>query len=161
MKRPLALAVASSLVTASCAAPPAGAPPVVPSIEAPPEHAAPMVDLRATTTPASRANTETGEAPNDAASDEPRGEVATPAPSAGADAGFGNASPSKPPDPLAGVFTLADATSGLPKKGKLIASIVTDLGALRCTLFADRAPVTVAAFVGLARGVRPWLTPNG
>src|SRR4051812_11833511 len=64
-------------------------------------------------------------------------------------------------DPLGGVFTLDDATRGLPKTGALVATIATDKGTLRCNLFADKAPVTVANFVGLARGVRPWLTPEG
>jgi len=66
-----------------------------------------------------------------------------------------------PHDPLNGVFTLDDATRGLPGSGPLVATIATERGTLRCDLFADRAPITVANFVGLARGVRPWLTPDG
>jgi peptidyl-prolyl cis-trans isomerase A (cyclophilin A) len=64
-------------------------------------------------------------------------------------------------DPRHGVFGLKDATRGLAGSGPLYAEIATELGTLRCTLFDDRAPVTVANFVGLARGTRPWLAPEG
>jgi len=60
------------------------------------------------------------------------------------------------PDPLAGKFGLPEATSGLPKKGKLQATIETSLGTIECTLYGDKTPKTVANFVGLARGVRPF-----
>jgi peptidyl-prolyl cis-trans isomerase A (cyclophilin A) len=39
--------------------------------------------------------------------------------------------------------------------------MVTDKGTLKCELWPDKAPITVANFVGLARGVRPWKTPGG
>jgi len=64
-------------------------------------------------------------------------------------------------DPLQGKWTLEDATKGLPAGKTLKAAIETDLGTLSCTLFADKAPITVANFVGLARGIRPWKTPEG
>jgi peptidyl-prolyl cis-trans isomerase A (cyclophilin A) len=64
-------------------------------------------------------------------------------------------------DPLAGKFSLDDATQNLPGKGSLIADIQTDLGKLECELFADKAPITVANFVGLARGLRPFKAPSG
>jgi peptidyl-prolyl cis-trans isomerase A (cyclophilin A) len=60
------------------------------------------------------------------------------------------------PDPLGGKFTLKDALEGLPKKGKLQATIETGYGELVCTLYEDKAPLTVANFVGLARGLRPF-----
>jgi peptidyl-prolyl cis-trans isomerase A (cyclophilin A) len=69
--------------------------------------------------------------------------------------------PVSPGDPRRGVFTLADATRGLPGAGPLIARIATDRGELRCELWPERAPITVANFVGLARGLRPWKTPSG
>ncbi len=69
--------------------------------------------------------------------------------------------PVSPDDPLHGQFTLADATKGLPGKGPLQATIKTSLGTLKCELYDDRAPITVANFVGLARGRRPWKTPDG
>lgn len=59
-------------------------------------------------------------------------------------------------DPLKGVFTLADAEKDLPGSGKLIADLETDAGKLVCELFSDKAPITVANFVGLARGLRPF-----
>lgn len=64
-------------------------------------------------------------------------------------------------DPLDGVWTLADATNGINGAGALIATINTSEGALRCKLFEDKAPVTVANFVGLARGTRVWKDPSG
>jgi len=79
------------------------------------------------------------------------------------------AQPSPPPaaapaagsDPVAGKFTLADATKGLTGKGDLLAEIKTGKGTLECKLYEDKAPVTVANFVGLARGLRPWKNPGG
>ncbi len=69
--------------------------------------------------------------------------------------------PASADDPLKGVFTLEDATKGLSGKGSLVADIKTDLGTLSCELFDDKAPITVANFVGLARGLRPWKDPSG
>jgi len=65
------------------------------------------------------------------------------------------------PDPLNGKFALADATGGLPGSGALTATIDTSNGSMSCKLLDDKAPNTVANFVGLARGVRPWKAPNG
>lgn len=59
-------------------------------------------------------------------------------------------------DPLKGVFTMADATANLPGNGPLIAKIETSQGTITCELWDDRAPNTVANFVGLANGVRPF-----
>jgi len=66
-----------------------------------------------------------------------------------------------PDDPVKGKWALADATKGLPAGKQLVATIETDLGSLECKLFDDKAPITVANFVGLARGLRPWKTPEG
>jgi peptidyl-prolyl cis-trans isomerase A (cyclophilin A) len=66
-----------------------------------------------------------------------------------------------PDDPLAGHFTLDDATKGLTGTGPLSATIETDLGKLECKMFDDKAPITVANFVGLARGIRPWKDADG
>lgn len=60
------------------------------------------------------------------------------------------------PDPEAGDFTLAEAKAGLEGKGPLLAEIKTELGTLSCELFEEQAPVSVANFVGLARGLRPF-----
>lgn len=62
-------------------------------------------------------------------------------------------------DPEGGDFTMAEATAGLSGSGPLVATISTTYGDLRCTLHEQQAPVTVANFVGLARGVRPFWDP--
>ncbi len=64
--------------------------------------------------------------------------------------------PVSPDDPLQGKFTLEDATKDLPGEGPLTADIKTSLGTLSCELYSDKAPITVANFVGLARGIRPF-----
>lgn len=87
----------------------------------------------------------------------------TPAPSASAPSPARPVAqvPVSPDDPVKGKFTLADATKGLPGKGALRAEIQTALGKLSCELYEDKAPITVANFVGLARGLRPWKAPDG
>jgi peptidyl-prolyl cis-trans isomerase A (cyclophilin A) len=61
-------------------------------------------------------------------------------------------------DPAKGKFTLEQATKGLPGAAgaPLTATIDTTEGTFTCKLFDKETPVTVANFVGLARGVRPW-----
>jgi peptidyl-prolyl cis-trans isomerase A (cyclophilin A) len=62
-------------------------------------------------------------------------------------------------DPIGGAdkFTMAQALAGFPDaSGKLTAVITTEKSAIRCTLDETAAPVTVANFVGLARGTRPY-----
>ncbi len=51
-------------------------------------------------------------------------------------------------------------TKGITGKGDLIATIKTSVGTVRCQLLADKAPMTVANFVGLATGKKPWLDPK-
>lgn len=69
--------------------------------------------------------------------------------------------PVSPDDPLQGEFSLKDATQGLGEEGALVATIKTSLGSLSCELYEDKAPITVANFVGLARGLRPFKDPKG
>lgn len=64
-------------------------------------------------------------------------------------------------DPLEGKFTLQDATKDIKGSGALMAKIETGKGTLQCKLFEDKAPVSVANFVGLATGTRPWKDPTG
>ncbi len=64
-------------------------------------------------------------------------------------------------DPTAGKFTLEEATKGLAGSGKLTAVIDTSMGSFNCELFDKEAPLTVANFVGLARGLRPFKDPKG
>jgi peptidyl-prolyl cis-trans isomerase A (cyclophilin A) len=59
-------------------------------------------------------------------------------------------------DPINGFFTLDEALEGVTGNGKLWAEFVTDRGVIPCELHEQLTPVTVANFVGLARGVRPW-----
>jgi peptidyl-prolyl cis-trans isomerase A (cyclophilin A) len=82
--------------------------------------------------------------------------VSSPAPT-----GSGTVVKHEGPDPLNGKFSLADATAGLAGSGALTATIDTSNGSMSCKLYDDKAPNTVANFVGLARGVRPWKAPNG
>jgi peptidyl-prolyl cis-trans isomerase A (cyclophilin A) len=63
-------------------------------------------------------------------------------------------------DPMNGSFSLADATKDIPGKGSIVAKIDTSKGVLQCKLFDDKAPVTVANFIGLATGKRAWKDPN-
>jgi peptidyl-prolyl cis-trans isomerase A (cyclophilin A) len=57
---------------------------------------------------------------------------------------------------------LASYTKDIPGSGnKLFAKIETTLGTLNCELYPDKAPMTVANFVGLATGKKPWRGPNG
>lgn len=63
-------------------------------------------------------------------------------------------------DPHGGSFTLAAALEGLPGDGVLVAELYTTQGLIACELFEDRTPLTVANFVGLARGKRAALDPG-
>lgn len=56
-------------------------------------------------------------------------------------------------------LSLAEATEGLPADGQLMAEITTELGQIHCQLLPNAAPKTVASFIGLARGLRPFLDP--
>lgn len=63
-------------------------------------------------------------------------------------------------DPTGGEFDLAKAFAGdaaLADKanGTLTATLTTSMGTFDCALLEDEAPISVANFVGLARGVRP------
>jgi peptidyl-prolyl cis-trans isomerase A (cyclophilin A) len=73
----------------------------------------------------------------------------------------GAASVGKPGgDPNHGSFTLAEATKDLKGTGPIVATIDTTKGKLQCKLFDDKAPNTVANFIGLATGKRAWRDPN-
>ncbi len=55
---------------------------------------------------------------------------------------------------------LATYTKDLTGSGPLTATIETSMGTFHCELFGDKAPITVANFVGLATGKKPWLNPK-
>jgi peptidyl-prolyl cis-trans isomerase A (cyclophilin A) len=62
-------------------------------------------------------------------------------------------------DPIGGAdkFTLAQALAGFPTtSGALTAVIETEKSFIKCTLSEAEAPISVANFVGLARGTRPY-----
>jgi peptidyl-prolyl cis-trans isomerase A (cyclophilin A) len=63
-------------------------------------------------------------------------------------------------------ITLEAATKGLKGSGSLTAKIDVEqagkpLGTFTCELYDKQTPTTVANFVGLARGVRPWKDKSG
>jgi peptidyl-prolyl cis-trans isomerase A (cyclophilin A) len=66
------------------------------------------------------------------------------------------ASEIRPPD----ASDLAAYTKAIKGKGALIATIATNQGPLHCQLFDDKAPATVANFIGLATGQKPWIDPR-
>jgi peptidyl-prolyl cis-trans isomerase A (cyclophilin A) len=67
--------------------------------------------------------------------------------------------PASPTDPIGGAdkFTLAMALAGFPDApGKLTARIRTEKNSIVCTFDDVAAPISVANFIGLARGTRPY-----
>ena len=64
-------------------------------------------------------------------------------------------------DPYAGRFPVSEALEGLPQGDRLVAHLHTDEGDVTCRLDPDHAPLTVANFVGLARGLRPFRDEHG
>ena len=74
----------------------------------------------------------------------------------GGDAGVGPSDGGADPTGGADKFTLAMALAGFPDgSGVLKAKITTEMGAIVCELDDANAPVSVANFIGLARGTRP------
>ncbi len=55
---------------------------------------------------------------------------------------------------------LAKYTEGLEGEGVLMARLHTSLGIINCELYEKGAPLTVANFVGLARGMHPFKNPK-
>lgn len=56
---------------------------------------------------------------------------------------------------------LAAYTEGLPGEGTLMARFTTNEGVINCELFEKGAPLTVANFVGLARGLHAFKDKQG
>jgi peptidyl-prolyl cis-trans isomerase A (cyclophilin A) len=63
-------------------------------------------------------------------------------------------------DPEEGEFTLDEAVHGLPAEGKLWARFLVSDDEIECELHEQATPLTVANFVGLARGLRPSKDPE-
>jgi peptidyl-prolyl cis-trans isomerase A (cyclophilin A) len=61
------------------------------------------------------------------------------------------------PPAAADLATYLKAVKG---QGKLIATIATTKGTLHCELFEQQVPITIANFIGLATGQKPWLDPK-
>jgi peptidyl-prolyl cis-trans isomerase A (cyclophilin A) len=55
---------------------------------------------------------------------------------------------------------LAEYTKDIAGNGQLKATIETSMGAFHCDLFPDKAPMTIANFVGLATGKKAWKNPK-
>src|SRR5271166_3895804 len=55
---------------------------------------------------------------------------------------------------------LAGAQAAAPSPKGTTAIIETTDGNITCTLFPDKAPLTVANFIGLANGTKPWKNPK-
>jgi len=55
---------------------------------------------------------------------------------------------------------LALYSKSIKGKGALLATIATNQGAIHCQLFDDKAPMTVANFIGLATGQKAWTDPQ-
>jgi peptidyl-prolyl cis-trans isomerase A (cyclophilin A) len=112
--------------------------------------------------PESRAEVKPADTANAAAAATPTpAPTPPPAPPTPPPAAAKPAAPVSADDPLHGQFSLDDATAGLAGKGALSAEIDTELGKLDCQLYDDKAPITVANFIGLARGLRPFKAPDG
>ncbi len=62
----------------------------------------------------------------------------------------------KPPEPTA----LQRYIDDIDGQGPLMVGIETTEGVIECELFADEAPITVANFVGLARGLKAFVDPR-
>lgn len=128
--------------------------------------------------PAAKPSTPAG-SPGTAAGS-PAAKPGTPAGSPGAAAGSPAAKPGAPAapgpvtasapqavpaDPASAHLTLAQATAGLKGTGAIVATIEIaapgkPVQALHCELYADKAPLTVANFLGLGRGLRLWKDPK-
>jgi peptidyl-prolyl cis-trans isomerase A (cyclophilin A) len=78
------------------------------------------------------------------------------------------ADPAQPSQPAGGDDTvrppmasdLESYTKDLKGDGPLTATFQTSMGNITCELFPDKAPMTVANFVGLARGLKAFRNPN-
>lgn len=59
--------------------------------------------------------------------------------------------------PAVGTETAEEILAAIPGEGTLTAILATNMGTLTCELFEERAPNTVANFVGLAMGLKSYV----
>jgi peptidyl-prolyl cis-trans isomerase A (cyclophilin A) len=89
---------------------------------------------------------------------------------AACDAGVPPAPPPPPPKPIDAApidrtvrppsrVDLDAYLQAIPGTGAVVATLATSQGTIHCELFPDRAPRTVANFIGLATGKKPWTNP--
>lgn len=95
----------------------------------------------------------------------PAGAQAPPAPKAPGQSAPPASASAPAAAPTNAPFTLAQATAGLVGKGPLVAAMELQtkgqpLGTLHCDLWPDKAPLLVANFIGLARGLRSFKDPR-
>jgi peptidyl-prolyl cis-trans isomerase A (cyclophilin A) len=91
------------------------------------------------------------------------GSAAAPTPPPAAPPAGSAAEPAKPAADEVRAPTAADLaeySKDLPGDGPLTATIETNMGTFHCELYGDKAPMTVANFVGLATGKKPWRNPR-
>lgn len=62
--------------------------------------------------------------------------------------------------PAIGSETTQEILGAVPGEGQLVAILHTNLGDVEVELYEDRAPNTVANFVGLAMGTKTWKDPE-
>lgn len=62
--------------------------------------------------------------------------------------------------PAIGSETTQEILDAVPGEGQLVAILHTNLGDVEVELYEDRAPNTVANFVGLAMGTKTWRDPE-
>ncbi len=61
---------------------------------------------------------------------------------------------------LGAIVALVSTANGQEQKGPLYATLKTSMGDIVVHLFDDKAPKTVANFVGLATGTKEWTDPK-
>jgi cyclophilin family peptidyl-prolyl cis-trans isomerase len=75
-------------------------------------------------------------------------------------AGFAGAQTGTTTAPKSTAAKPAATTAPKPAPQPVQAAFETTLGNINCTLFPDKAPVTVANFIGLATGTKDWKNPS-
>lgn len=158
-----AVAAKPAATTPSTTAPkPVGAAATPPAAK-PAATSSPAAAKPATATPAAAAPATTAAKPGAPATAAPG--AAKPATPAAAGTTTAASPTSAPVDPAQAHLTIAQAVAGIRGIGAIIATIEImregkPVQALHCELFGDKAPLAVANFIGLGRGLRQWKDPK-